>query len=657
MRKVLFKTSTISLIICTLLSSTSATIVTQRLESALTKEQNNSSTITTFGNESEISKFEEEIIIIIYPKDDNSSNIDKNFISFLEANGIPYSISESLLEICVYPNKMGQDKIKDLIDRIKTLPGQHYVDRGYPVRLMEIITEGSNAINATKFVLDGVDGRYPDGTRVKIAVIDREFKGYEELQKRGELPQDVVPIDLATGIPVAPEGDHGSKCAEIIYDLVPYAKMYLIKARIDTDVENAVEECLRNGIKIISCSIGLHYFRSFVAGMDSLDQKIDKGILEDKFLFIAAAGNEAKRSWFGKFYNNGAGYMLFPSGNNFLNVTLPQDTDVSLIWNDYGLSSDSDYRIEVFDQQNSSIEKSDTMSPGGMVRTSIFKKKFGPGKFKIRIFKKSDNSMSQGREMRLIFDKGLQLGDVIDNPADRNSESSLCTPADSRCALTVGAVNVAKYTRGPIEDYSSRGPTRPYTPKGTPGAMKPDITAPSVVSTASGGYRHFGGTSAAAPHVAGVAVLLLSLNPGLTMMELRAKVIEYTQQIQSSPDNIYGNGILVLNTDIIPPNDVGDFVCYPNPVSIGATGHIKITNLPFNTDLIDVQIYTVTGEFVKSFNAGDMFEEEYTPGKRRRMLEWDLRNQDGARIAPGVYFVTVKSLLESRKVKKIAVQI
>ena len=38
------------------------------------------------------------------------------------------------------------------------------------------------------------------------------------------------------------------------------------------------------------------------------------------------------------------------------------------------------------------------------------------------------------------------------------------------------------------------------------------------------------------------------------------------------------------------------------------------------------------------------------------MVKWELRNQDGNRIAPGVYFVVVKTLLGNKKVKKIGIQ-
>ena len=51
-------------------------------------------------------------------------------------------------------------------------------------------------------------------------------------------------------------------------------------------------------------------------------------------------------------------------------------------------------------------------------------------------------------------------------------------------------------------------------------------------------FGYFGGTSAAAPHVAGVAALILSANPNLTGQQVR-NIIESTAQKISNPNNIY----------------------------------------------------------------------------------------------------------------------
>jgi hypothetical protein len=75
--------------------------------------------------------------------------------------------------------------------------------------------------------------------------------------------------------------------------------------------------------------------------------------------------------------------------------------------------------------------------------------------------------MPNGRDMRLLFSKGNLTGDVIENPIDRNPESSLCMPGDAHGALTVGAGNVSNYSSGPIAYYSSRGPTRANSSTGS----------------------------------------------------------------------------------------------------------------------------------------------------------------------------------------------
>jgi subtilisin family serine protease len=81
----------------------------------------------------------------------------------------------------------------------------------------------------------------------------------------------------------------------------------------------------------------------------------------------------------------------------------------------------------------------------------------------------------------------------------------------------------------PIEPFSSDGPRKIfYAPDGTPitpgnllfstnggvTLQKPDLTAADGVSTKTPGFLPFFGTSAAAPHAAGIAALVLSARPG-----------------------------------------------------------------------------------------------------------------------------------------------
>ncbi|HDC92329.1 MAG TPA: PKD domain-containing protein, partial [Candidatus Acetothermia bacterium] len=116
--------------------------------------------------------------------------------------------------------------------------------------------------------------------------------------------------------------------------------------------------------------------------------------------------------------------------------------------------------------------------------------------------------------------------------------SSMPAPANAAEALTVGAISWSRYTTGPIEEYSSRGPTND-------GRRKPDLVAPDNVSTGvTPYYSPFQGTSAAAPHVAGVAALLLSQDPSLDLNSLRARLLSYC--VSMGDPNTYGAGRLEL---------------------------------------------------------------------------------------------------------------
>ena len=88
----------------------------------------------------------------------------------------------------------------------------------------------------------------------------------------------------------------------------------------------------------------------------------------------------------------------------------------------------------------------------------------------------------------------------------------------------------------PIEIFSSDGPRKIfYNPDGTPitpgnvlfrtnggvTLVKPDAAAADGVTTKTPGFNPFFGTSAAAPHAAGIAALVKSANPGLTNVQIR----------------------------------------------------------------------------------------------------------------------------------------
>ena len=115
--------------------------------------------------------------------------------------------------------------------------------------------------------------------------------------------------------------------------------------------------------------------------------------------------------------------------------------------------------------------------------------------------------------------------------------------------VSVGAIDAGDPGIDDIGSFSSRGPTNN-------GVTKPDVAAIDGVSvTGSGGFgTPFFGTSAAAPHVAGLAALLLEVNPELLSGEqgddpaadraaLRAAIVDNAVDLGAAGvDNTFGSG-------------------------------------------------------------------------------------------------------------------
>lgn len=115
--------------------------------------------------------------------------------------------------------------------------------------------------------------------------------------------------------------------------------------------------------------------------------------------------------------------------------------------------------------------------------------------------------------------------------------STVDSPGSYPEAFTVGAVDAERL----IARFSGRGPS-PW------GEIKPELVAPGVAVVSSfpgGGYRSMDGTSMAAPHVAGVAALLLQANGTLTPDQLEALFLETAEPLGATiPNQVTGWGLV-----------------------------------------------------------------------------------------------------------------
>jgi subtilisin family serine protease len=95
-------------------------------------------------------------------------------------------------------------------------------------------------------------------------------------------------------------------------------------------------------------------------------------------------------------------------------------------------------------------------------------------------------------------------------------EKTIVTPSTADSTISVAAFQISD---GAISPVSSIGKTRDER-------NKPELTAPTNVNTTAG---TLGGTSASAPHVAGVAALLLQAEPNLSVSRYKQLLLDSTR--------------------------------------------------------------------------------------------------------------------------------
>ncbi len=426
--------------------------------------------------------------------------------------------------------------VGQLTSLVSQLSGVAYVRAPYEPYALAV-SEGRAAIQADAYASAGVTG-----AGVKIAVIDLGFYGLAQAQARGDLPAGVMQNDL-TGTGLASGISHGTAVAEIIYDIAPGVELTLIKIGDEVDLDQAVTYCLSNGIDIINHSLGW-YNTSNYDGTGTIAD-IARRAVNGGILWVNAAGNEAQSHWRGTFADanvdgwNDASISFYASSGSPIVIYLT--------WNEWPAAS-TDYDLYLYDPASNLVASSakyqtGTEEPTESIQTTATQN----GTYTIR-FRGSGS-------------RSLNLYNLYQTLSPAVASSSILSPADVAEVVAVGAVPYASYSIGPQEAYSSQGPT-------TDGRTKPDLVCPDNVTTGTAPYTAFAGTSGAAPHAAGAAALLLSLQPSLSGAALRALLLANTVPMGSA--NIYGQGRLVLQP-LAPTNQppVASFNVSPGSPVVG----------------------------------------------------------------------------------------
>jgi subtilisin family serine protease len=133
------------------------------------------------------------------------------------------------------------------------------------------------------------------------------------------------------------------------------------------------------------------------------------------------------------------------------------------------------------------------------------------------------------------------------NRADNDRSPNYPASYDIDNIISVAAID----NRGRLASFSAYG--RETVDVGAPGV--------NVVSTTPGGYKSWSGTSMATPHVSGVAALVLSNEPGMSMSDLRDRLINRAEPTTAMRSKVASGGIInayYALTDSSGPSDPND---------------------------------------------------------------------------------------------------
>jgi len=418
-----------------------------------------------------------------------------------------------------------------------------------------------------------------DGTGVMVGVISDGVDNIEASHATGNLPD---PDSITIGDPGS--GDEGTALLEIIHDIAPGAKLAFSEGfGTSATFINSLNFLVNDAdVDIIVDDIGFLNEPYFQDGMvaQAVEDAIAKGVV-----YVSAAGNNADEHYQADYVdetpgddpdgNNPHDFGVADGGNSDITmpilvggtlITVNNFIVVVLQWNDPWGGSSNNYDLHLFDDEGNELRKSDDIQP---IESQdpieiVFFENNTPDFVTVNVV--INRVSGSPRTLEMNFNGGIIVEEdfnvpsdgVFGHPAVQNAISVGAVPATADFNLACSSAS------GPneVEDFSSQGPSTIFlTPSGTPlpvpeQRQTPTIVAPDGIHITGvgdfgipdgmGGF-FFCGTSASAPHVAGVAALILSKNPNLTPIQVR-------NAIKDNADSLPLNLVASLSDNLVDTN-------------------------------------------------------------------------------------------------------
>ena len=396
------------------------------------------------------------------------------------------------------------------------------------------------------------------GAGIGIGVISDGVRTLADRQASGDLPARVTVLPGQAG-----RGDEGTALLEIVHDLAPGAELYFATG-IGSQAQMAanIEVLCKAGANVIVDDIG---YTSEAAFQDDIVAKGVNAAVAGGCYFFSAGGNDGNLTdgttgvWEGD-YAAGTALIVdgetlgvrhdFGGGVEGNEVSGRGVSAIVLQWADPLGASASDYDLFLVNEDGDVIASSTDIQDGTQDPIESILSRFLSFSGLSVVVVKASGSDRYLRVHAFGGRLGIQTaGNLYGHAAAENAVS--VAMVDVRSAA--GSGNVFNGTES-VRTDNSDGPRRIFfQPDGTAittgnfsstgGKLlqKPDLTAATCVSTATPGFSTFCGTSAAAPHAAAIAALMLEAAGGpdlVTLAQLRTGMTSGTAVL-----DIEANGV------------------------------------------------------------------------------------------------------------------
>ncbi len=399
-----------------------------------------------------------------------------------------------------------------------------------------------------------------DGSGVMICALSDGVGELATVQAAGELPGvTVLPGEAGDA------GDtEGTAMLEIIHDLAPgadlgFATAFGGQARFATNIDGLVAQ----GCDVIVDDVIYLTEPVFQDGMiaQAVEDAVATGVV-----YVASAGN------FGNLDNGSSGVVEsdfvagssahtgvahdFGAGQEYARITVDPQNAITLQWADSMGAAANDYDLFLLDSTGANVIDASTLTQNG-----------NDDPIELIL---ADDRNEWNHRLVVVLAAGSPRFFHLNTHGGRldvGTDGQIYGHAAAMGAIATAAVRTSLANGGAfaddpgalfIETFSSDGPRQvffeadgtPITPgdySSTGGQLraKPDVTAANNVATATPGFAKFIGTSASAPHVAGIVGLMLDIRPMAEPGEIRSALQTTAVDIETPGfDMLAGHGIV-----------------------------------------------------------------------------------------------------------------